>query len=149
MITKTDIFKLVKKITRHNRGIKERQLLNPEREWAIGILAFTMLLIAGFWYNATLFSYYQNIEDNLTNETVSIPNYNYGTLDRVLMRYDERSRQFEEIKSGIMIEQASLVVDDISASSTASSTLENTNNSTTTENGETEMENASSSALAE
>ncbi len=140
MITKDEIFKMVSKITRHGRGIKEKQLINPEREWAIAVLVFTILLLGGFWYNATLFSYYHNIEDNLPNETVNIPNYNYGALSKVLERYDERAKQFDEIKSGIVpVAPAVVIVSTTTASTTAAiedlplaTTTDSVENSSTT-----------------
>lgn len=103
MISKEEIFKMVTKIKRHSRGANERRLINPEREWAFGIVVFVIILLAGFWYNATTFSYYRNIENHLTEETVSIPNYNYGTLSKVLQKYNERQSKFDEIKSGIVV----------------------------------------------
>lgn len=118
MFSKEEIFKMVSKIKRHSRGANERRLINPEREWAIGILVFLALLLIGFWYNAVTFSYYRNVEKHITEETVSIPNYNYGTLAKVLERYNERQRKFDEIKSGIVVQAQTEVIDENTASST-------------------------------
>jgi hypothetical protein len=127
MMTKKDIFNMVTHVTKRSHNLKVRKLIDPRREWSLGLFCFVILLIIGLIYNAHNFSYYNNIEKHLTEGDSTVVNYNHGTMGVVLDYYDRREAKFNEIRLGIraqtppevvIIEVEEEVIDEAATSST-------------------------------
>ena len=59
MKSKKEVLKLVKNIARRDRGIPDRRLMHPRREWSIGLLVWLAVTVFGgiyAWYTFTLYS---------------------------------------------------------------------------------------------
>ncbi len=97
MITKEDILIMVKTVFRRSRNIPETRLLHPEREWSIGVSIFLLLLVGMFVLNAKRFSYFNNIEKQLSDES-SVIEYKYGAMREVLRVYEAKEARFRELR---------------------------------------------------
>jgi len=101
MITKKEILKMVTHVTKRAVNIPDRKLIHPDREWAIGLLACFLFLVAGFVYNAQRFSYFNSIEAHLTESSSGIVKYNRSDLENVLQHFDEQTVKFQQLRNGI------------------------------------------------
>ena len=61
MISKKDITKMVKNVVRRDRGVPDRRLMHPRREWSVGLLLWITVVLAGGFYAAVTFNTYTGI----------------------------------------------------------------------------------------
>lgn len=95
MISKNDIIKMAQHIGRRGNDIKDRTLLHPNREWAIGLLVFLLFTLGGAGYNAYIFNYYASMEEYVTANDLPKVEYKQPLITRVLEDYDARDKAFE------------------------------------------------------
>ena len=97
MINKKEILKLVKKITERERGLPDRRLMHPRREWALGVLVLFALSCGGGVYAFLTFMEYSDI--SVESEAVEVDQLRYyradaqaaiDTYEAASIRYRER-----------------------------------------------------------
>lgn len=124
MINTTQILKMAKAAARHDHGYPERRLIHPHREWLIGIMLFTVLLIAGCVAVGLLFMHYQNIEQTVTVEEQRVQTYQAGTVADVLSIYAERTEMFDTMQAqSTLPPESATSVSTSTASTSAASNL--------------------------
>ena len=75
MISKKDITKVVKNVVRRDRGVPDRRLMHPRREWSVGLLLWITVVLAGGFYAAVTFNTYTGI--NVDDEVVEVNQLRY------------------------------------------------------------------------
>ena len=117
MLNKQEILKMVAHVAKRGNSIRDKQLINPEREWAIAVTASLLFLVIIFYVNGARFTYYKNIELNLPPSDSTVAKYRYGNLQEVLRFYDEREKTFKEMSNGVTpIETPSIAPDNATSS---------------------------------
>lgn len=98
MISKKDITRIIKKIARKKRGLRDHQIIHPQREWFLGLF-FTLLIVAGMatWSCLTYFNVTnRSIETDaevLTNQTV----YRTEIVDAALAEFRQRAENYDQL----------------------------------------------------
>ncbi len=98
MISKKDITKLAKKIMRRQRGLRDHQIIHPQREWVVG-LVLAILVVAGIavWSSTT----YLAITDRSVDTTIGDANtqtvYRTEVIDAALTQFRERAENYEQL----------------------------------------------------
>lgn len=70
---------MVKKLLRHERGIPDRRLMHPHREWSIGLLISLLLSVSGGVYAFITFVSYSAI--SVESEAVEVDQLHYQRAD--------------------------------------------------------------------
>lgn len=94
MIDKHDIITMAHRIVRHGRGVSDRRIMHPYREWYVGLAIAFLIAIAGVTYNTQTFRYYLAIEENIVANDASAPSYRDRDVQEVIERYREREDTF-------------------------------------------------------
>ena len=102
MIKKDDILKMVKAVTKQAEGKSDRRLLNPKREWAIGLILAVLLLVAASAYSLNRFSYFLKLEETLPASSLEVIDYQHGTMREVLDRFDSRHQEFQNLRGNVV-----------------------------------------------
>lgn len=97
MISKKDILKMVRSVTRHRQGKQARALMNPHRDWFIGVGLFIVIAAVGGVFNARSYVYYNTVESQVTEDTVPVKQYRADGVRAAIERYDARSAQFARL----------------------------------------------------
>lgn len=124
MITKHDIIKMAKHVFRRSRGMPDRRLLHPKRDWLIGMLMFATILIAGSIVSAQTFVSYQDVLPADDASVGIIPTYNSATIEKVLEEYRARTILFSNIETQQIPEEIAAEDDAATSTQQASTTPE-------------------------
>ena len=68
MIEKNDILKMVHHITKRSRGIPDKRLMHPVREWLIGLVCVVVVLAVGVMYSTRLFTMFSDVTSPIPSE---------------------------------------------------------------------------------
>lgn len=96
MISKKDILKMVRHVSKRSRGIPDRRLIHPKREWCIGLVIFVVIVFSGVFYNGHTYQRYNNIASELEEPTSGVVTYKANVVNETLEYYRERERRFTE-----------------------------------------------------
>ena len=102
MIDKKDILKMVKHIKRRSRHVPDRRIIHPQREWAIGLLLFFVILGVGSVFSASRFWYFSTIDQALEDNDIQVVEYKVGGMQEALRFFDEQTLRFQQIRNGII-----------------------------------------------
>lgn len=98
MIEKKDILKMVRHIMKRGRGIPDKRLMHPVREWLLGLLGAVAVVVCGVLYSTQLFTTYDKVtEIEQTDSTISI-RYNQTVIDDARAQFSARSERFNELR---------------------------------------------------
>lgn len=98
MISKKDITKAAKKILRRQKGLRDHQIIHPQREWIIGLLL--MCFIVGgiaVWSSTTYLSITDQSVTTNNSETGSQTVYRTEVVDAALTMFRERAENYEKL----------------------------------------------------
>lgn len=129
MISKADIIKMAKHVTRRSAGMPDRAMMHPRREWLLGLSCAFVVMGAGAAYNAFVFQHYSTIESFVTETQVHITEYRSDRTQTVLERYRERTAAYEALRAEIPAVSTSAA--DTSTTSTTSGEASDTGVETT------------------
>jgi hypothetical protein len=97
MITKPDILKMIKAVNRRSRGMPDRRLIHPRRDWgmvltgvfigAVGVVAFS-----GYQYLR-----FNSINGSISAETSQVTRYDANAVAQALELYAGKSAAFSEL----------------------------------------------------
>jgi len=98
MITKKEILNLVSHIIRRNKGVPDRRLMHPEREWFVGLGVALLIGLGGSLYAGSFFfSQEQVIKETFTVSSDTI-RYKKDVVDEVFGTYRARSLEFDALR---------------------------------------------------
>jgi len=141
MISKKDILKMIKHVSKRSRSIPDRRLMHPKREWTITLVMLAVVLVAGSVHSFYKFNKLSNLDKQLVAGESKVVEYKTSLLSDVLDFYEDRTSRFQQIKDGIVPAAVvpDPVVEEISTSteavdtSTEASLIEDLDVSTSTE----------------
>jgi len=110
MINKTNITKIIKKVSKRDWGVPDRELMHPRREWSIGLIIFLILVFTGGSYALFAFNSYSDI--SVEGEVVEVDQLHYKRADalKAIELYKQRRDAFESVNQDeIKIEATSTV----------------------------------------
>ena len=91
-----DIQKIVKTITRKNRGLQDPQLIYPARDWAIGMVGTLAVVCGALGFSVWQYQSYTNL--SLDEEVVlSMIPYKTTQVEEALVRYRQLVTIHDEI----------------------------------------------------
>ena len=102
MITKKDILQMISHVARRSRSLPDTRLMHPKREWALGIIAFIVLIIIGGIVNAQNFRYYSSIDEQLEEGSSHVVMYKETAMREVLEYYSDRTARFQQLRNSIV-----------------------------------------------
>jgi hypothetical protein len=121
---------MAKKILHHERGLRDPQIMHPEREWVTGLAVMVGLFIACAAWSAQM--YLSNLEVSIeeqAGEHVTQTVYRDAQVKEALKVIDQRDRELQELLGNAL---PALPVEEV-ATSTATTTEEIVENASSTE----------------
>lgn len=90
---------MAKHITRRSAGRRDNRIIHPQRDWLIGLMATTMLFLAGSVYAG--FVFFTELHHEVDPSTVSVEttSYRYDLIQEVLGTYTDRAETFEALRA--------------------------------------------------
>lgn len=61
MIHKTSFSEMAKKVFRHERGLRDLQIMHPEREWLVGLLVMVLVFATSATWSAQVYLKNKNV----------------------------------------------------------------------------------------
>lgn len=119
MIDKNAILKFVKHVHKRGRGVADRRLLHPQREWLIGLGVFVVGFAIATLVSMYIFRTYKNIDQVTYEVDKELPVYQAELVTRVLETFAQRELYFDALVAGI---QPRIELMEETATTTASST---------------------------
>lgn len=111
-------------ITRRTRGIPDRKLMHPYREWFIGLSVALVIIVSGAIYNAFVFNHYNSLEDSIEgSQSNSIP-YRNNVVSRVLEMYTGNAAMYNTLRESAPETTAQTTTDDTTAEDASTATPE-------------------------
>jgi hypothetical protein len=93
-----NIDNILKSISRHKHGLRDPQIMHPEREWLIGIsIAVTIFILSGAW-SLTLYLKNRNVSSDIQmGEQSEVVVYRESMVNEALGRLDERKAELDAL----------------------------------------------------
>lgn len=127
MMNRKTFSKITKRIMRSQKGIRDPKLVHPRREWVIGILAASFVLIGAAAWSATTYLNYQDIELTMGQGTeAEVVVYRESLVNASLEVFTERQRELDRLMNGLgpaSIETGEAVSDEDIPAATSSETV--------------------------
>ena len=97
MNLKPDITALLEKVTRHDRGLHERQLIYPRRDWIVGVMLALVTILSAGWWSAQIYTSNRDIEVVDTTPSTGKVVYRAQLVDQALLQYQQRAEKFDQL----------------------------------------------------
>jgi hypothetical protein len=98
MIDTSNIKQMVSHILRRQRGVPDREAIDPGREWGLGVLATVILVVIGGLVSYGLYLNTISLEvDANQMPAVAIP-YNAAVVDQAVLTFRARAEAFDRIR---------------------------------------------------
>lgn len=93
-----NIDNILKSISRHKHGLRDPQIMHPEREWLIGIsIAVTIFILSGAW-SLTLYLKNRNVSSDIQmGEQSEVVVYRESMVNEALGRLDKRKAALDAL----------------------------------------------------
>jgi hypothetical protein len=132
MIDTSDIKQMVTHILRRQRGVPNREPMDPGREWILGVFATVILVVLG---GAISYGFYLNtisLEVDIDRvPAVAIP-YNAAVVDQAVLEFQARADAYGAIRGVGDPEPSTPVPVATTTESSPVTTIENTESTSTT-----------------
>lgn len=122
MINKTLFTQMARKVFRHERGLRDPQIMHPEREWLIGLLVMVLIFTASAGWSAQVYLKNKNVSADQTTVGEGEAVYREPQVKEALRIADEREDELRELLG--VSPTAPVPEEDLSATTTATTTEE-------------------------
>lgn len=112
---------MTRTVFKRSQGYQEQKLMNPAREWVIGISILIGIVIVAGVFDAREYFKYNSLASEIEGKTIEIKKYRHSVAERARQSFDARLQQFNQLKSQIPTVLPPVV---LTASSTATTTPE-------------------------
>ena len=99
MISKQDILQIVHKVSKGQPSQRSFQFVKPMREWLVGLMIFSLLVIGVIVYDISLFAHYSSPELAIEPHQIDKENLKQATIDSVISRYEVRQEEFSRLRA--------------------------------------------------
>lgn len=125
MIEAHDIKKMVQGVVRRNRGLRDRRIMHPARDWFIGLGVMLLCVIAGGSYSAVLYVTYDTIDYSKTDIDQTLITYRSASVEAAIATYTVKKEAHDALVSNVLAapdstESSSIDSEDVFATSSVS-----------------------------
>ncbi len=99
MIEKNDIIKMAKHVFKRSKGVPDRALMHPKRDWILGLGLFTIVLLGGGVVSAYHYNLYNAIEVSSGDVPVKIVRYQTNVVTKAINYFSEREAAYQSERS--------------------------------------------------
>lgn len=103
MIDKKNILAMSRAVFRKGQGYPDRRLIHPNREWVLGLILFTIVVLGGSIAVTNVFSKYGNSNIQNGEVTNKVPVYHAGAVKEALEIYSARSLEYTRLKANKVV----------------------------------------------
>ena len=91
MIDKKEILKMATHVFKKGQGYPDRRLMHPRREWSVGVLLLTIVILLGGFASSQIYPKYSNIEALIPETEVEIVAYDEAAVKEALETFRKRA----------------------------------------------------------
>tara|TARA_B100000745_G_scaffold285608_1_gene220947 strand:- start:971 stop:1348 length:378 start_codon:yes stop_codon:yes gene_type:complete len=91
MIDKKEILKMATHVFKKGQGYPDRRLMHPRREWSVGVLLLTIVILLGGFASSQIYLKYSNIEALIPETEVEIVAYDEAAVKEALETFRKRA----------------------------------------------------------
>lgn len=142
MINKQSFSQVAKRVRRTGRGLRDPQLMHPNREWGIGLLVAVLIFTISAVWSAQTYMKYKDASINLVEPvTENMQVYRAAMIDAALEKFSERQAANELFTKRVAAERVMNEEAEEGGGGQATTTVENVseedkvNTATTSEEG--------------
>lgn len=110
---------MTRTVFKRSQGYQEQKLMNPAREWVVGISILIGIVIVAGVFDAREYFKYNSLASEIEGKTIEIKKYRHSVAERAHQSFDARLQQFNQLKNQVPAVQLPVVS---TASSTATTT---------------------------
>jgi hypothetical protein len=98
MMNRTEITQFAKKIIRSQKGLQNRQLMHPKREWLIGVFVAVSIFVASITWSAIEYVKGQTVDDQTVTQTEApAAVYRETLVEEALSIYAEKTKRLDTL----------------------------------------------------
>lgn len=97
MKSRKEIFEIVTAITRRDRGIPDRRVMHPKREWSIIVIVWLLIVVMGTFYGVYMFQANSSISIETEMVEVKQKRYERAVALEALERYEARAEAYNNV----------------------------------------------------
>ncbi|MCB9810659.1 MAG: hypothetical protein H6779_02415 [Candidatus Nomurabacteria bacterium] len=100
MIEKKEILKMVDHVIHpHKKEFSDNQIMHPEREWLIGLVISTLVVISGVWWSVSTYMQYSNVSVEDTDGSGGAPiNYKSEFVEAAINNFNQRQEIYDTVR---------------------------------------------------
>lgn len=88
---------MVRNVVRRNKGLSDRKLMHPAREWILGLFFMVICIGAGAAYSAYSYAVYDDGEYNGTDIEQTLITYRTKQVEDAIAKYNEEKKEHQTI----------------------------------------------------
>jgi hypothetical protein len=101
MMNKKEITKFAREILHSQKGLKNRQLMHPKREWATGIVVALCIFIASITWSSIEYAKYKSIENQIVSQSEApVAVYREALVTEALSEYAAKAQRLNVLLGG-------------------------------------------------
>ncbi len=122
MINKAHIAEMAKKVLRHERGLRDPQIMHPEREWLIGLSIMVVIFAASAVWSADVYLKNKNVNiDQTSIEAGDNATYREVQVKEALRMVEQRE---QELQSLLGVEPTTVAPEPVQDTATTTPTVD-------------------------
>lgn len=103
MISKQDILKMARVVTKRSQGYHAPKIVHPNRDWLIGVALFIVVATTGGILNAKTHVVYNNLGTQVGETQITHTEYKTNQADAALMIFRERQKNYKTLMNEIAV----------------------------------------------
>ena len=97
IMNKADVLKFVRHVYRKERGLPDRRLIHPRREWLLGVAAFMVITCAGALWSINTFNGYTSLNERTFAAPQELPSYNEALIEAAITEFSKREEDYSRL----------------------------------------------------
>lgn len=97
MIEKKDIQKMVNHVVKRDRGIADKRLLHPKREWSVAVIIGLLIFMYGLYFAGKYYEQFTSLRVDAVEVDVEKLQYERGDVLEALDHYGKKDAQYKEL----------------------------------------------------
>lgn len=86
-------------VFKKGQGYPDRRLMHPRREWSIGLLMFTVVVIGGAFASSQVYVKYSDVDALIVEADTKIVSYDKQKVDEALELFRKRALLYETLSA--------------------------------------------------
>lgn len=91
---------MVRHVVRRSKGLPDKRMIHPRREWGIGVILALVLLIVGVGYTSVIYKQFNEIGEDTVGQVARSVRYDAVLVEQAITHYQTQRTVFDAILTG-------------------------------------------------